>query len=217
MQNEMKLKVAVIGLGNIGKAVASNLIEGKRGVIVADKTFAKATDLAQQLGSLATPMEVGDAVKAADILVLAIYFASIKEFLAQYATELKGKTIIDPSNPIAPDEKGGFMKIIAENESAGHILSTLLPEGVRLAKALGSLGAGSLATVAHKNTASVLFYATDDQSLNSDVEGLIRDNGFEPLRIGGLDQSIRMEVFGDLHEFGALGKPVGIDEAKSKL
>ena len=44
--------------------------------------------------------------------------------------------------------------------------------------------------------------------------GNIRDNGFEPVCIGGLDQSIRIEVFGDLHEFGALGKTVTVTEAK---
>ena len=30
----------------------------------------------------------------------------------------------------------------------------------------------------------------------------------------GLDQSIRIEVFGDLHEFGVLGKTVSLKEAK---
>jgi predicted dinucleotide-binding enzyme len=62
-----------------------------------------------------------------------------------------------------------------------------------------------------------LFYATDETSINADIEQLIRDSGFEPLCIGGLDQSIRMEVFGDLHEYGALGKTVTITEAKTKV
>jgi predicted dinucleotide-binding enzyme len=63
--------------------------------------------------------------------------------------------------------------------------------------------------------AAVLFYATDDTNINFSVEQLILDNGFVP--VGGLDQSIRIEVFGDLHEFGALGKTVTIAEAKSKI
>lgn len=36
-----KSKVAVIGLGNIGTAVTTNLVNGKRSVIVADRTFEK--------------------------------------------------------------------------------------------------------------------------------------------------------------------------------
>jgi 8-hydroxy-5-deazaflavin:NADPH oxidoreductase len=212
-----KSKVAIIGLGNIGSAVASNLVKAKRPVIVADRTFAKAEELAKKLGSLAQPAEIPAAIKEADIIVLAIYFNPIQEFLKQYASELEGKIIVDPSNPIAPAEGGGFKKIISENESAGQILSTQLPKGVRLAKALGSLGAATLGNAAHQTPANVLFYATDDTSINTEIEELIRDNGFEPVRFGGIDQSIRIEVFGDLHEFGALGKTVTLAEAKEKI
>ncbi|RYZ24503.1 MAG: NADP oxidoreductase coenzyme F420-dependent [Chitinophagaceae bacterium] len=212
-----KSKVAVIGLGNIGSAVAANLVKGGRPVIIADRTFAKAEALAQKLGNGAQPAGIQAAVKEADIIVLAIYFDPIKAFLKQYASELEGKIIVDPSNPIAPDENGGFKKIIGENESSGQILSTQLPKGAKLAKALGSLGAATLAGVAHQPEKAVLFYATDDTSINAEVEELIRDNGFEPVRVGGLHQSIRIEVFGDLHEFGALGKAVTLAEAKEKV
>lgn len=212
-----KSKVAVIGLGNIGGAVAANLVKGNRSVIVADRKFAKAESLAQTLGSLAQPAEVPAAIKEADIIVLAIYFNPIQEFLKQYAAEFEGKIIVDPSNPIAPAEGGGFKKIIGEKESSGQILSTQLPKGAKLAKALGTLGAATHGNAAHQTPANVLFYATDDTSINAEIEELIRDNGFEPVRIGGLDQSVRIEVFGDLHEFGALGKAVTLGEAKEKV
>jgi len=45
------------------------------------------------------------------------------------------------------------------------------------------------------------------------VAELIRVGGFEPVRVGGLDQSIRIEMFGDLHEVGALGRVVTKSEA----
>jgi predicted dinucleotide-binding enzyme len=210
-----KSKVAVIGLGNIGTAVVTNLVKGNRSVIIADKTFEKATNLAQKLGSLVQPATIADAVKEADIVVLAIYFDPIKDFFKTYAKELEGKIIVDPSNPIAPDEKGGFKKIIGESESAGQILSTLLPNDAKLAKALGTLGAASLAGTSFQTPEkAVEFYATDDTSIDAEIEDLIRDNGFEPLKVGGLTKSIRIEVFGDLHEFGALGKAVTLTEAK---
>ncbi|WP_290790846.1 NADPH-dependent F420 reductase [Flavihumibacter sp. UBA7668] len=212
-----KSKVAVIGLGNIGGALAANLVKGSRSVILADRTYAKAEALAKALGSMAQPAEIPAAIKEADIIVLTIYFNPIQEFLKQYATELEGKIIVDPSNPIAPAEGGGFKKIIGEKESSGQILSTQLPKDAKLAKGLGTLGAATLGSAAHQSPANVLFYATDDASINAEIEDLIRDSGFEPLRIGGLDQSVRIEVFGDLHEFGALGKVVTLSEAKEKI
>jgi 8-hydroxy-5-deazaflavin:NADPH oxidoreductase len=212
------VKVAVIGLGHIGKAVATNLVKGNRSVIIADRKPEKAEELFLELGDLLHPMEIPAAIKEADIIVFAIWFEAIKELLNKYASELRGKIIVDPSNPIAPDNNGGFVKTIGEKESAGEVLTTLLPRGTRIAKALGTLGVASLAGAAfQKPEAAVLFYATDDESINADIEQLIRDAGFEPVRVGAIDQSIRIEVFGDLHEFGALGKTVTLSEAKEKL
>lgn len=209
--------VAVIGLGNIGTAVATNLVKGNRSIIIADRKIEKAKALAQQLGSLAQPMEIPAAIKDAGIIVFAVWFDGIKELLSTYHNELKGKIIVDPSNPIAPDEKGGFKKIIGDTESAGEILAALLPEGAKLAKALGTLGVASLAAAAFQQPANVLFYATDDEGINAAIEQLIHDSGFEPVRVGAINQSIRIEVFGDLHEFGALGKTVTLEEAKGKV
>lgn len=209
-----KSKVAVIGLGNIGKVVASNLIKGGSEVIVASSKLEDATAFAAQLGRAVKAVEVRDAIKEADVIVMAVWFSTIQEILKQYRKELQGKIILDPSNPIAPDGKGGFKKIIGVDESAGQILQRLLPDNAKLVKAFGSLGATSLAEAAHKNPKAVLFYATDDEYLNNIIEELINASGFDPVNIGGIDQSIRMEVFGELHEFGALGKSVTKIELK---
>jgi predicted dinucleotide-binding enzyme len=47
---------------------------------------------------------------------------------------------------------------------------------------------------------SVLFYATDDDRAGQEVERLIRTAGFEPVKAGGIEQSARLEVGGDLHD-----------------
>ena len=211
-------KVAIIGLGNIGQVVAANLAKSDRSFIAADRNIAKAKELSAQWGVSARPEEIPAAVKEADIVVLSIPFGAIAGFMKQYAGDLEGKLIVDPSNPIAPDENGGFKKIIAQNESAGEMNAISLPRNAKLAKALGTLGAASLANAAFQSPErSVLFYATDDSSIEGLVEQLILDTGFDPVRVGGLDQSVRIEVFGDLHEFGALGRTVTASEAKSVI
>ena len=211
-------KVAVIGLGNIGKTIAQNFVKGNRPVIIASRKLEDAKALAQELGTLATASETGEAIKNADIIILSVWFNTIQELFEQYGSELQGKIIIDPSNPIAPDENGGFKKIIGEKESAGQLNAALLPQAAILVKAFGTLGAASLANAAYQTPEkSVLFYATNDTTVDAEVEQLIHDNGFNAVKVGGLDQSIRIEVFGDLHEFGALGKVVTTTEAIAKL
>ena len=96
--------------------------------------------------------------------------------------------------------------------------AAILPTAAKLVKAFGTLGAATLANAAYQTPEkSVLFYATDDATVDAEVEQLIKDNGFDAVKVGGLDQSIRIEVFGDLHEFGALGKAVTAAEANLKV
>jgi predicted dinucleotide-binding enzyme len=211
-------KVAIIGLGNIGKIVAQNLVKGKRPIIIASKNIEDAKTFADELGSLATIAKTKDAIKSADIIVLSVWFNTIRELIEQYGNEMVGKIIIDTSNPIAPDENGGFMKIINQNESAGQINSALLPKNAKFVKAFGTLSAASLQKTAHNEKEKfVLFYASDDSTVDPTVEQLIKDSGFTGLKVGGIDQSIRIEVFGDLHEFGALGNVVNLPTAMAKI
>ncbi len=212
------MSTVIIGLGNIGSRLAKNLTVGGQKIIVADKTLAKAQKLAGELGSNAEALPITDAIDKADVLILAIYFDAIKAFIAEHRDRLAGKIIVDPSNPIAPDEKGGFKKIIPENQSSGQVISGLLPAGARLVKAFGTLSAASLASGANRTPErAVLFYATDDPEAGDVVAQLITASGFSPVRVGGIDKSVRIEVFGDLHELGKLGKLLPVSEAKALI
>jgi hypothetical protein len=59
---------------------------------------------------------------------------------------------------------------------------------------------------------AVLFYATEDDRTGQEVELLIRTVGFEPEKVGGIEQSDRLEVGGDLHDL-----VVGPAEARSLI
>ena len=210
------MKTAIIGLGNIGARIAKNLTDGGESVIISDRALAKAQEVASALGGKAHAMSVKDALEHADIVILAIFFQAIKEFLVAHRDELSGKILVDPSNPIAPDEKGGFKKIIPADQSAGKIIAGLTPEGTELVKAFGTLGAQSLGSAARRSPEpAVLFYATDYPQAGTAVAKLIVASGFAPVSVGGIDKSIRIEVGGDLHEFGKLGKVVSIKEAQT--
>ena len=212
------MNTAIIGLGNIGSRLAKNLAAGGQKIILADKTLAKAQELARGLARNAEAMPVADAIAKADVVVLAIYFDAIKQLIATYRGALAGKIVVDPSNPIAPDGKGGFKKTIPAEQSSGQLVSALLPPEARLVKAFGTLGAESLASGPNRSPErAVLFYATDHPKAGKAVAELIAASGFSPVRVGGIDKSIRIEVGGDLHEFGKLGKLVSAQEAQALI
>ncbi len=82
---------------------------------------------------------------------------------------------------------------------------------VALACALGTPGL-CCAQVQLPTEPNLLFYASDDKDAGNAVAELIRESGFAPVRVGGVDQSIRIEAFGDLHELGKLGRLVTAKE-----
>jgi predicted dinucleotide-binding enzyme len=210
--------VAIIGTGNIGSRLAANFAAGGQNFLLAGRDQETAQKLASSLDGHAEAVSVDEAVERADVLVLAVWFDVFKQFIAEYGERLAGKVIVDPSNPVAPDGNGGFQKVIGEQESSGQILAGLLPTGARMVKALGTLSANTLSAAARREPdRAVQFYAADAAPAGDLVADLIRAGGFEPVRVGGLDKSIRLEVFGDLHEFGALGRVVTRNEALAAI
>lgn len=85
-----------------------------------------------------------EAIRRADFIILSIPYEEIAPLIKKYDEALRDKIVIDPSNPIAPLPEGGFKKVIGEDQSVGELIGASLPEGVRLIKALGTLGAQSL-------------------------------------------------------------------------
>jgi 8-hydroxy-5-deazaflavin:NADPH oxidoreductase len=210
------MKTAIIGLGNIGLRLATNLTTGGENVIIAERNFDKAKEHAAKLGAKAQAMTMDDAVAEADVVILAIWFDALKDFVTTHRQDLRGKIVVDPSNPIALDGKGGFKKTIPVDQSSGQIIAGMLPEGAELVKAFGTLSAESLSSAANRPAGrAVLFYATDYPEAGAAVAKLITASGFAPVDIGGTDQSIRIEVGGDLHQLGKLGKPVSVKEAQA--
>ena len=210
--------VAIIGTGNIGGRIAANFAAGGQDFLLAGRDLEAAGKLATDLDGHAEVVSVDAAVDRADVLVIAVWLDDFKQLIAQYGNKLTGKVIIDPSNAVGPDGAGGYRKVIGEQESSGQILAGLLPAGARLVKAFGTLSAPTLSAAAWQEPErAVQFYAADDDAAGDLAAELIRADGFEPVRVGGLDQSIRIEMFGDLHEFGGLGRTVTRSEALAAI
>jgi len=211
------MTTAIIGIGNIGTIVARNLVQGGERVILVNRDKSKADKLAAELGDLATSAEVADAIAQSDVVVLALYLDVMRFFIPEFGEKLVGKIVVDPSNPVGPDGKGGITRTLPADQSSGQIIAHMLPNGAKFVKAFGTLSAESLVSASRRvPERAVLFYATDDAGAGEAVARLITAAGFDPVKVGGVDQSIRIEVGGDLSQFGGLnGKLLTVAEAEA--
>ena len=213
------MTTAIIGVGNIGGALARHLVTGGESVVLAAKDTSGPQALAGELGPLARSASVEDAIASADAVVFAVWLDTTKELVAQHAPLLENKVVIDPSNPLGFDENGQMIRTLPDGQSAGAVVAALLPMDAHYVKAFGTLAADALASGANREPRkAVLFYATDDDPAATAIEGLIRAAGFDPLKVGGVADAGRIEMpGGDLHQFGLNGALLDLDEARAAV
>jgi 8-hydroxy-5-deazaflavin:NADPH oxidoreductase len=208
------MTTALVGTGGVGSVIARHLASGgeKLRLASADKESAQA--LAAKIGPVAVVADDNrDALRGADAVVLALRFTVLKAVIDEISGPLSEKVVVVPSNPVSVDGKGNLVHLLPNGQSSGEVVAGWLPAGARLAMTFGTMSAGLFDSSANRAPElAALFYVTDDGGAGVEVERLIRTAGFAPQKVGGLTQSGRLEVGGDLHDV-----VVSLPEAQSLI
>jgi 8-hydroxy-5-deazaflavin:NADPH oxidoreductase len=205
---------AIIGTGALGSAIARQLASGGERLRLSSADTESARKLAGEIGRGAVvAADNRDALQGANAVVLALRFTALEGVIEEIADPLGDKLAVVPSNPVGLDTKGNVIRLLPKEQSSGVVVAGWLPAGARLAMAFGTLPADVFLSSGNRSPEpAVLFYVTDDDRAGAEVERLIRTAGFEPVKVGGIEQSTRLEVCGDLH-----GVVVSASEARSLL
>jgi len=196
------MTTAIIGTGGIGSVIARQLASGGENLRLSSADTESARRLAAQIGRAAVAAAGNrSALQGASAVILALRFTVLKVVIDEISGSLSGNVVIVPSNPLSADAQGDLSRVLPEGQSSGKVVAGWLPAGTRLAMAFGTLQARLLESAGNRSAEpAVLFYVTDDDRAGEEVERLIRTAGFEPVKAGGLEQSGRLEVGGDLHD-----------------
>jgi 8-hydroxy-5-deazaflavin:NADPH oxidoreductase len=196
------MTTAIVGTGGLGSVIARQLASGGETLRLSSADTSSARTLAEEIGSAAVvAADNRDALDGADAVVLALRFTVLKSVIDELAESLTGKVVVVPSNPLSTDAHGNVSRLLPEGQSSGEVVAGWLRPGKHLAMAFGSMSADLLESATNRSPErAALFYATDDDGAAEEVARLIRTAGFEPVKIGGIDQSGRLEVGGDLHD-----------------
>jgi 8-hydroxy-5-deazaflavin:NADPH oxidoreductase len=208
------MTTAIIGTGGIGSVIARLLASGGETLRLSSADTESARTLAAQIGRAAVvAVDNRDALEGADAVILALRFTVLKGVTDELADSLTDQVVVVPSNPLSTDAHGNVVRLLPKGQSSGEVVAGWLPAGARLAMAFGTLSADLFQSSSDRSPEpAVLFYATDDDRAGGEAERLIRTAGFEPVKVGGVEQSGRLEVGGDLHDL-----VVGPAEARSLI
>jgi predicted dinucleotide-binding enzyme len=193
---------AIIGTGGLGSALARQLASGGEALHLSSADTQSAHRLAAAIGGTATiAVDNRSALQSADVVILALRFPMLKGVIDEITDALGDRSLVVPSNPVGLDAQGKVVRLLPEGQSSGETITGWLPTGVRLTMSFGSMSADLFESSSNrKPERAVLFYATDHDHGDDDVERVIQVAGFAPMRIGGVNQSSRLEVGGDLHD-----------------
>jgi predicted dinucleotide-binding enzyme len=180
---DTKIKIGVIGSGNVGSAIGRVWAKAGHPVMFASRNLDHDKQLAAEIGANASAGTPADAVAFADVLLFAVPYGALPELGKSLGNSLKGKIVIDACNPFP--NRDGAIADRARAEGAGKVSAELLP-GARIVRAFNAIGAASMGA-AHEQPGRIgMPIAGDDKQAIDIASRLIREIGYEPVLVGGL-------------------------------
>jgi predicted dinucleotide-binding enzyme len=143
--------------------------------------------LAERLGPKARVGTPREAATFGNVVFLAVPYAAIPDLGRDLANELKGKIVVNASNPIP--RRDGAMAEQAQQKGAGVADAEFL-SGARVARAFTSPSASVFRSEAHRAGERIAVAVAGDDNEAVDVASrLVRDAGFEPVVVGPLSRA----------------------------
>ena len=192
------MKVAIIGSGNMGSALATRIAQAGHSVVITGRNADKGRDLARKVGATFREKAAAD---GADVVVLATAYADAVAAL-KGAGDLDGKVVIDISNPLTPDYTG---LAIGHDTSAAEEIQKAFP-AAKVVKAFNTVFAQVLADGSKLAGVSVpVFFAGDDAAAKERAKALIESLDFAAVDAGPLRNARYLEPVAGLNIYFGYG------------
>jgi NADPH-dependent F420 reductase len=182
------MDIAIIGAGNVGRALASSFTRAGHSVVVTSHD-------PEDAGAVATATRArvatsnAEAAAAAEIVVLATPFASAPEIAAQIGAVVRDKIVVDATNRMSFGAAGPEMDTSTSNAEE---LAGLLPDA-KVVKAFNTLFASNQSQPVSAGVQLDGFVAGDDADAKATVLALVESIGLHPVDVGPLARARQLE------------------------
>lgn len=187
----MSIKIAIIGKGNVGSALAEGLRRAGNEV---------------RFGSRDPKETPRDVSVWADVVILAVPWGAHAEIAKSAGNALDGKTVVDVSNVLTPS----FELALGFSTSGSEELQKLLPRA-RVVKAFNTIFAQNMSTGKLMGERLTVLVAGDDPGSKDTVRKLAEGIGFDSVDAGPLKSARYLEPLGMLSIILGYGMKMGTD------
>jgi 8-hydroxy-5-deazaflavin:NADPH oxidoreductase len=201
-------KIGVVGSGHIGGTIGILLARAGYEILYSSRHPDTLKDLVRIAGSKARAGTVAEAIAFGEVIVLSVPLKAIPELDAETKKALRGKIVIDTSNPYP--ERDGNIAEEARREPGGMgvFVARLLP-GARLIRAFNTVYSEDLKKTMNSQGEKIgIPIAGDDrEGLNITAE-LVKQAGLDPVVVGGLSTSKSFDVGAAVYATSASAKEI---------
>jgi predicted dinucleotide-binding enzyme len=179
-----KMKIGIIGSGRVGSALGGVWAKAGNEVMFSSRHLENDSRLAAEVGAHARAGTPQEAAAFGQVLLFAVPYGAFPELIARLGNSIKGKVVINASNPFP--QRDGEIANDARAKGAGLFDAQML-SGAHVVRAFNAVGAARMAS-AHEDPGKIgMPIAGDDKKALEVASQLVREAGFEPVVVGGLD------------------------------
>jgi predicted dinucleotide-binding enzyme len=177
-------RIGILGSATVGQTLAMGFVKHGYDVRIGSRDPAKLVEFARKSG---IPSGTFAEVAAfAELAVLAVKGTAALEVIRMAGAEnLRGKTVIDTTNPIAaaPPVDGVIQVFTGPNSSLMEQLQEAQPE-THFVKAFNSVGNVRMVNPSFSDGKPTMFYCGNDASAKAEVAAILEKFGWEPADMG---------------------------------
>lgn len=181
------MRIAIIGSGNVGSALAAAATKAGHEVALSASEAESAREAAGKVGAKAADSNA-DAVRDAQIVVLAVPGLAVSGIADELGSALDGKVVVDSTNPINET----FDDLFTTGRSSAEELQDKLPNA-KVVKAFNTIFAGRHGNPFEGEHPLDAFIAGDDADAKAKTGELATSLGYRVIDAGGLRMARSLE------------------------
>jgi predicted dinucleotide-binding enzyme len=187
-------KIGIVGSGRIGGNLGILLAKAGCEIFYSSRHPEELKGLVKAAGSKARSGTVDEAIAFGDVIVLSVPLKALQEFDGETKNALKGKIVIDTSNPY-PERDGAIAEEARRDPGGtGMVVARLLP-GARIVRAFNTVYFEDLKKTVNKKGEKIgIPIASDDPEGLEAATELVERAGLDPVVVGSLNKSKMFDV-----------------------
>lgn len=190
-----KMKIAVIGSGDVGNALSNGFIKHGYHVMRGSRDPKKLSEWKNKSGANALTGTFEEAAQYGDVVVLAVKgAAAISAIKLCGVDNLKGKTVIDVTNPIDDEPPlNGVLKFFTDINGSLMERSQYTAPEANFVKAFNSVGNAHMVNPKFSEGKPSMFICGNNDNAKNAVREILDQFGWETEDMGGVESARAIE------------------------